>query len=139
MGGSITLIVVAVAIVAGATGLWIYRRRSAAPKLASADSAAPKKQAEQWGVRIATNAKERACPQVRKLLGREFPLAKKPPLPVKNCPFAQHCECHYVKLFDRRQAERRSGRERRRQQRFEDGHKDRRSGQDRRGKRIDWV
>ena len=34
-------------------------------------------------MRIATSAKERACPQIRGLLGKEFPLEHKPPLPAK--------------------------------------------------------
>jgi hypothetical protein len=146
MGGSITLIVVFVGIVAGATALWIYRRRSGSPApqhspngLAAVQAKPPKK-AEQWGVRISNAHKEKACPQVRGFLGKEFPLDHKPPLPVKDCPFPQQCECHYVKLFDRRKEERRSGKERRQALRVEKGHQDRRSGKDRRkGKNLDWT
>jgi hypothetical protein len=139
MGGSITLIVVLAGIVAGVTTLWLYRRRSAGPNSETHEHVAHKKQVEQWGVRIASPAKERACPQVRGVLGKEFPLSDKPSLPVKDCPFPAQCECHYVKLFDRRKAERRSGKERRQAQRFEKGHQDRRSGKDRRkNKNLDW-
>ncbi|HZI82967.1 MAG TPA: hypothetical protein VFF44_03585 [Casimicrobiaceae bacterium] len=136
MGGWITLVVVLVVV--GVAGLWIYRRRSS-PKASAGGPAAHKDQVAQWGVRIASPAKEHACPQVRGLLGKEFPLTKKPTIPVKDCPFPRECQCHYVKLFDRRHEERRSGEERRQMQRFEQGHHDRRGGKDRRGKPVDWV
>ena len=146
MGGSIALVIVFLGIVAGATALWMYRRRSTAPAPQESPNgpavahAKPATKAEQWGVRIANAHKDKACPQVRGFLGHEFPLAKKPPLPVKDCPFPAQCECHYVKLFDRRKEERRSGKERRKALRVEAGHQDRRSGNDRRkGKNLDWL
>jgi hypothetical protein len=136
----ITLIVVFAGVVAGVTALWMYRRRTAAPKKAIDESVVHKQKTAQWGVRIAAPNKDKACPQVKAILGKEFPLPDKPQLPVKGCPFATHCECHYVKLFDRRKAERRSGKERRELKRFEQGHHDRRSGKDRRKNRdVDWV
>jgi hypothetical protein len=142
----ITLIVVFAGIVAGATALWIYRRRTTAPAARhspngrAAAQATPPKKVEQWGVRIAVSNKDKACPQVRGFLGKEFAKDKKPSLPVKDCPFPQQCECHYVKLFDRRKEERRSGKERRKALRVEDGHQDRRTGKDRRkGKSLDWL
>ena len=145
MGVSITLIVVFAGIVAGATALWLYRRRAPAParqsssdRQAGIQAKAPKQ--EQWGVRIAVANKDKACPQVRGFLGKEFSRDKKPALPVKDCPFPHQCECHYVKLFDRRKEERRSGKERRKALRVEAGDQDRRSGKDRRkGKSLDWV
>src|SRR5436190_12077173 len=137
MAQSTTLVIVIVAIAVGVAALWTYRRRSATLKRSKSEKSAPKKtpkknQAEQWGVRIATPARERACPQVRDLLGREFELAKKPPLPVPDCPFAHECQCHYVKLFDRRRHERRSHQDRREAQRFDKDSVLRRSGKDRR-------
>jgi hypothetical protein len=144
MGVALTLIVVFAA--AGVTGLWFYRRRTATPAShhpphgQPRPQATPAKKAEQWGVRIAVANKDKACPQVRGFLGKEFPKDKKPSLPVKDCPFTQQCECHYVKLFDRRKEERRSGKERRKALRVEEGQQDRRSGKDRRkGKSLDWV
>ena len=128
-------IVVVVTIVAALLGLWAYRR---ATTPASAPSGKSKigNQSEQWGVRI--SAPERACPQVREILGKEFPISGKPPLPLLGCPFPQQCECGYVKLFDRRKGERRAGHDRRLEgQRFEDK-TPRRSGKDRR-KRINWF
>ena len=99
-----------------------------------------KPQAEQWGVRITAPAKAQTCPQVQGLLGKEFPLGGKPSVPVKDCPYPRECECHYVKLFERRKEERRSGTERRQAQRFEKGRRDRRSGKDRRKNRdVDWT
>jgi hypothetical protein len=167
MEGSIVLIVVLVGIAVGVAALLIYRQRSiaqqnianvlgthkhahkepsqknhAAQKNHSAQKNHPaqKSQVEQWGVRVAASAKAQTCPQARGLLGKEFPLSNKPPLPVKDCPFPAQCECHYIKLFDRRKEERRSGKERRQAQRFEKGHHDRRSGKDRRKNRdVDWT
>jgi hypothetical protein len=153
MGVSTTLIIVLVAIVAGAIGLWAYRRSAARPVLQNEPSEAghavqghavhvkskSKDQVEQWGVRISSPAKEKACPQARQILGKEFPIADKPQLPLPDCPYPRQCECHYTKLFDRRKGERRSGEERRQDgQRFE-AHI-RRSGKDRRkGKSgVDW-
>jgi len=139
MGGSTTLVIVILAVVGGLAGLWIYRRRSARPKRSASEKNAPKNQAEQWGVRIAAPARERACPQVRDLLGREFPLAEKPPLPVPDCPFSHECQCHYVKLFDRRRHERRSNQDRREGQRFDKESVPRRSGKDRRKGQVEWA
>jgi hypothetical protein len=154
MGGSTTLIVIVVAIVAALLGLWAYRRStrptstkptSAKPTSAKLTSATNEKskgsnQAEQWGVRISAPAKERACPQAQELLGKEFPLGKKPALPLPDCPYSHQCECRYIKLFDRRRLERRSDQERRGGgQRFEVGNPPRRSGADRRKGDIDWV
>jgi len=158
MGGSITLVVVFVGIAVGIAGLLVYRQRSASRQSAAALLAsralqqpekdrAPsrnhgphKQQVTQWGVRIGVPSKDKACPQVRGLLGKDFAVDKKPSLPVKDCPYPQQCECHYVKLFDRRKDERRSGKERRKTLRAEAGHQDRRSGSDRRkGKNLDWL
>jgi hypothetical protein len=154
MGGSTTLIVIIVAIVAALLGLWAYRRStrptstkltSAKPTSAKLTSATNEKskgsnQAEQWGVRISAPAKERACPQAQELLGKEFPLGKKPALPLPYCPYSHQCECRSIKLFDRRRLERRSDQERRGGgQRFEVGNPPRRSGADRRKGDIDWV
>jgi hypothetical protein len=148
VGISTTLIVVIVAIVAALLGLWAYRRSAAKPHGRDARAEAKpvgdgksdaKNQVQQWGVRISAPAKERACPEVRQILGKEFPMGEKPPLPLPHCPYPLQCECHYVKLFDRRKMERRSGEERRRDgQRFES--ETRRSGKDRRkGKGdVDW-
>jgi hypothetical protein len=142
MGGSFVLVVVLFGVVAGATALMLYRRRSiAAPKKTDGEAVAHnEKRAAQWGVRIHAPNKDKACPQVRPLIGKEFPLSEKPQLPAQGCPFPAHCECQYVKLFDRRKEERRSGKERRQHQRFEQGKRDRRAGKDRRKNRdVDWV
>ena len=142
MGGSFALVVVLFGVVAGVTALMLYRRRSAArPKKTDGEHAVHKEaKAAQWGVRIAAPHKDKVCPQVRPILGKEFPLPDRPQLPVKGCPFTTHCECHYLKLFDRRKEERRSGKERREIKRFEQGQRDRRSGKDRRKNRdVDWV
>ena len=141
------LIVVFVALVAALLSLWAMwaYRRPAKPTKTKQTSARNEKskasnQAEQWGVRISAPAKERACPQVQKILGKEFPIDKKPPLPLPDCPYSHQCECHYIKLFDRRKDERRADQERREGgQRFEVDNPARRSGTDRRKGDIDWL
>jgi len=100
----------------------------------AADPHAAHRQAAQWGVRIAARSRERACPQVLERIGKEFPVEHKPLPPVEECPCPRACGRHCVELFDRRKADRRSGKERRSVERFENGHHDRRSGHDRRGK-----
>jgi FtsZ-interacting cell division protein ZipA len=154
MGGSTTLIIVFVAIVAALLGLWAYRRStkptstkptstkptSTKPTSARNEKSKASNQAEQWGVRISAPAKERTCPQAQEILGKEFPIGKKPPLPLPDCPYPHQCECRYIKLFDRRRQERRSDQERREGgQRFEVDNPPRRSGADRRKSDIDWV
>jgi hypothetical protein len=149
MGVSTTLIVVFVAFVAALLGLWAYRRSTkptstrptgTKPTSATNEKSKAGNQAEQWGVRISAPAKERACPQAQEILGKEFPIGKKPLLPLPDCPYPHQCECRYTKLFDRRRHERRSDQERREGgQRFDVDNPPRRSGADRRKGDIDWV
>jgi hypothetical protein len=136
MFGLTTLLVICIAIAAGVLGLWAYRR-STAPKGAGSGKSKSRDQAEQWGVRIAAT-KERACPVVRPFLGKEFPMAEKPVLPLRNCPFPHQCECRYIPLLNKRKHQRRSGKERRQAQRFEQDQPPRRSGKDRRKIDVDW-
>jgi hypothetical protein len=133
---NITLLVIGVAIVAGLVGLLAYRRATA-PKSVGQAKGEIRNQAEQWGVRIAAS-RERACPQVRPLLGKEFAMADKPRLPIRDCPYPQQCECRFIPLIDRRKEERRSGEDRRDAKRFEKDKPDRRSGNDRRKGGVDW-
>ena len=133
---TIPLFVIGIAIVAGLLGLWAYRRATAPRAGGGKDNHG--NQAEQWGVRIAAPAKERACPQVRPLLGKEYPMAERPVLPLRDCPFRHQCECRYVALLDRRKEERRKNKERRHAQRFEEDNPPRRSGKDRRKIDVDW-
>ena len=134
---NITLLVIFVAVVGGLVGLRAYRRRTA-PKSKGHARSENRSQAEQWGVRIAVASKERACPQVRPLLGKEFTMADRPKLPLHDCPYPRQCECRFIPLIDRRKEERRSGEDRREAKRFEKDKPDRRSGKDRRKGRVDW-
>jgi hypothetical protein len=140
MGGLTILIVVSVAIVAALLGRWAYRR-FATPEAARSGKNEARNQAEQWGIRISAPAKERACPTVRELLGKEFPIDEEPRLPLPSCPFPHQCECSYTKVFDRRREEQRSGQERREaRQRFEKDKRPRRCGKDRRKDMdINWT
>ena len=139
MGGSTILIVFLAAIVAASLGLWAYRR-SATPRTAGNRKSDAANQTEHWGVRITAPAKERFCPQVREFLGKEFRIGEKPQLPLPDCPFPHECQCGYIKMFDRRKQERRSGQERRQAGlRFENEKPPRRSGKDRRKKNVDWT
>jgi len=135
--GDTTILIVVIAIVAALLGLWAYRR-STMPARVTIGTSQARKQVEQWGVRIAAPVGGRACPQVQELLGKEFPMSKKPPLPLPDCPYSHRCECLYIKLFDRRKHERRSEQDRRQAQRFEKDNPPRRSGKDRRQSQIDW-
>jgi hypothetical protein len=138
MDGLTISIVVFVAIVAALLGLRAYRR-SATPKAPPTVKNEANNQAEPWGVRISAPAKERACPQARERFGKEFRMDEKPRLPLPDCPFPHQCECTYVKLFDRRKKERRSGQEQRQGgHRFEKDNPPRRSGKNRR-KNVDWT
>jgi len=139
MGGLTILIVIFVVVVAALLGLWVSGR-SLIPTGAPNRNRKAKNQAEQWGVRIHAPAKERACPQVRELLGKEFHIGEKPQLPLPDCPYSHQCECRYIELFDRRRQEQRSGQERRQgAQRFEHDNPPRRSAKDRRKDKLDWY
>ena len=137
MHGSIALLVIGVAIAAAVTGLWAYLR-STAPKRAARGERKSSAKVKQWGVRIAARDKERTCPPVRSFLGKEFRMADKPRLPLADCPYPHRCECHYVPLMDRRKSQRRSGEDRRGDQRFEKDNPPRRSGKDRRVADVEW-
>jgi hypothetical protein len=140
MSASTIFIIAVTAVAAVVVSLWLFRR-AAAPKAAADEGQMPAKreQSRQWGVRIAAPATGRTCPPVRALLGKEFPLADRPPLPLPDCAIAPQCECRYVRLFDRRHEDRRAGGERRSKgARYEKDKLPRRSGQDRRGK-VDWF
>jgi hypothetical protein len=139
MGGSTILIAVFAAIMAALAGFWAHRR-STTPRAAGNTKGDAGNQAKHWGVRIITSVGEPACPQVRKFLGKEVSIGEKPQLPLPDCPFPHKCQCGYIKLFDHRKRERRSGQERRQAgQRFERGKLPRRSGKDRRKKNVDWT
>lgn len=139
MGTSSILILLVAAIAAALLGSWAYRRTMTVSEEAGPDVAttsAPR----QWGVRIDAVASQRACPSVRELLGKDFPLSARPPLPSPDCPFRSQCRCRYIKLYERREETRRSGHDRRvRGQRFAEDHSPRRSGRDRRRSDIEWF
>jgi hypothetical protein len=139
MDGMTTLIIVfVVAIVAALLGLWAYRR-TPTPKAPRSGKNEVSDEAEQWGVRISAPDDKRACPQVRQCLDKEYPIGERPQLPLPDCPFPRQCECRYIKLFERRKEERRSGQELRvKGHRFEKDNPPRRSGKDRRRKNVDW-
>ena len=137
MSGSTALIVVLALMVAGWMGLRVYRHAGTRPASRSRMSEHGN-DAEQWGVRVSALAAKQACPQVRKLLGKEFLINQKPRLPLPDCPYPRQCECRYTKLYDRRRVERRSSEERRKDQRFEKDNPPRRSGRDRRRGQVDW-
>lgn len=118
MGGSTALIVVLALMVACLIGLWAYRRAGTQPRPRNGERKAVN-EAEPWGVRVSAPDEKQACPQVRKFLGKEFPISENPRLPLLDCPYPRQCECRYTRLFDGRRVERRSSQERRHGQRFE--------------------
>lgn len=128
-----------VAVVGAFLGVWAFGRSTARAEAKTGVSNSSTRP-EQWGVRIHAPAKDRACPQVQDILGKEFQLDAKPPLPLPNCTNPNHCECRYIKLSDRRKGDRRSGHERREKgHRYEKDKLPRRSGRDRRKKVVDWF
>src|SRR5215471_6342605 len=134
---SIALVVIGVAIAAAVLGLWLYLRSTAPKGAVSAKKKSPPK-VRQWGVRIAAPERAQTCPPVRSILGKEFRMAVKPRLPLADCPYPHQCECHYVPLMDRRKSQRRSGEDRRGDQRYETENPPRRSGKDRRVADVQW-
>jgi hypothetical protein len=137
---SVSTLVLAIAVPIGGVvwGLRAYRSARPASGGGNAERSAPVRP-EQWGVRISAAENSPVCAAARGILGKEFPLETKPPLPLANCPFPHQCGCRYDKLFDRRHDDRRSGHDRRvAGQRFEKDRVPRRSGKDRRRK-IDWY
>jgi len=85
-----------------------------------------------WGKQLTIPAGAQACQAAHDLEGKGIPHDKVPTLPLAGCSHAS-CQCHFEPLEDRRShIERRSGKERREDLRFEPGKTDRRSGTDRR-------
>jgi len=127
-------ILAVVVVVAALLRLRAYRRSPTAARNPSVKSKAGN-EAEYWGVRISAPLGVRACARVQELLGKEFPLAAKPALPLPDCSFPQECQCGYIKLLDSRKGDRRSDQERRAAgPRSEPGKLPVRSGIDRRKK-----
>lgn len=85
-----------------------------------------------WGKHLVIPAGAEACQAAHDLAGKGFAHDKLPTLPLPGCTHA-NCQCRYEALEDRRShLERRAGKERREDLRFEPDKKDRRSGTDRR-------
>jgi hypothetical protein len=79
------------------------------------------------------------CQRATSLIGTCYRQDERPPLPLPDCTLPHDCGCRYVKLPDRRHAERRSGRERRESTRYDPtGSSERRAGQDRRRRHAKW-
>jgi hypothetical protein len=137
MGIWVVLTIVAVAAVS--LGLWAFRR-SPTPKAKTKAKTKVVKKTEYWGVELSAPAPDRACARAQVYLGKAFPIAERPSLPLPDCSFPQQCQCHFIKLIERRKGQRRSGENRRAAgMRFEKDKTPRRSGNDRRKKTIDWF
>ena len=132
------LAIVGVVVIAAALGDWTRRRSTVH---AGGPTGSTPGHEVQWGVRICAPEGRHACPHAREIDGKEFPLAEKPPLPLPDCPFPHQCECTYMKLFDRRDGDRRGPHDRRAKgQRFEPDKTPRRKGRDRRkNSDINWT
>jgi hypothetical protein len=127
-------ILAVVAVAAALLGLRTYRRSTMSARNPHGNNK-PGNEAKYWGVRISAPHGVRVCARVQELLGKEFPLTRKPALPLPDCSFPQQCQCRYVKLRDSRKDDRRSDHDRRAAGlRFEPGKLPLRSGEDRRKK-----
>jgi hypothetical protein len=142
-----SIIVLFIIIVVGVGVFWLMRRQGtrvrsrrllrgkhAAHK--SPDQAAPsrpggldKLQATGmfWGVEIG----QPGCEAARELLGRQYPFAEAPKLPLEGCSSAV-CTCQFKGLKERRTQHRRTHDDRRNEVRFEEGKTERRSPKNRR-------
>jgi hypothetical protein len=91
-----------------------------------------------WGKTLFVPNPDAACPRARELMGRSFAAGTAPNLPLPGCN-APECHCSYLPARERRSGgERHSGEDRRAQIRFGPGDAERRSGKDRRRKRSAW-
>ncbi|MFO1414541.1 MAG: hypothetical protein U1F10_11690 [Burkholderiales bacterium] len=110
------------------------------PATAPARAEAPPAPPSTWGVRLEGPAHGGPmCLQARGAVGKCFRNEERPPLPLSECTLPHDCACRYVKLPERRKAERRSGHERRESTRYDPtGQSDRRHGTDRRRRSVNW-
>lgn len=80
-----------------------------------------------WGVEIG----QPGCEAAHELLGRKYPFAEAPELPLAGCSSAI-CTCQFKGLKERRSQHRRTHIDRRSEIRFEEGKTEQRSPKDRR-------
>jgi hypothetical protein len=80
-----------------------------------------------WGVEIRSGV----CKAAKELVGRRFPFAEAPCLPLAECG-AHQCSCNYVGLWERRRRHRRIQADRRQSIRYAVDNPDRRSHKERR-------
>jgi hypothetical protein len=128
-------------IVIGVVAWWLLRPRKSAnhatPAPRRGSTASPNGKSKvparrTWGGKLVIPPGANACPMARKLEGRYYKNGKAPAIPLPGCGLA-NCQCQLEPQADRRfTKERRSGKERRPQLRFEPGKTDRRAGDDRR-------
>ena len=133
----ITVLLVAI----GTFLLWLwwpskYRQRSPAPR----NTGNRRRELDKlmqghayWGVSI----RAKQCDAARPYTGKKFTFERAPALPLPGCS-SRNCSCKYQGLVERRQAQRRSGVDRRKTLRLDAEHPDRRSGKDRRRSNIAW-
>ena len=87
-----------------------------------------------WGAAIQSRQPEHCCAPAAALLGKPFPLAQVPQLPLSGCD-AEDCQCHYQPILDHRSGKaRRVNTDRRSILRYEPDKKDRRQVPGRREK-----
>ena len=105
-------------------------RASAKTKNASSAAVLPLNDPRYWGMEIEIPSTVASCESARGLLGKGFPKAEAPVLPLPECTLRSACQCRYKYMKERRSGkDRRAGADRRDSIRMES---DRRSGTDRR-------
>ena len=78
------------------------------------------------------------CDAAKEMLSKWYDESDLPSLPLPKCNMMTRCQCIYRHMDDRRKRERRVAEDRRGDIRFEPGHDDRRSGDDRRAGYGTW-
>ena len=146
------LLVVVACIVAGVVFLRRGREleqesSKASPRLSRSPNPgvkeAPPKPKKAWAVYVIDHpANVPLCDAVKKLHFRHFGQSQQlPTLPLKDCDKKDTCQCFHREIMEKRRAQRRVGRDRREEFRFEQSKAskpERRVLKDRRASRTDW-
>jgi hypothetical protein len=97
----VAVVILALAVAAGAAYWIVKRRQGPAQKRAPKDATL----ANRFGS-VEIRVRNGACEKARKLQGRRFLAKDAPALPLPGCP-APQCSCKFAKLADRRTDSRR--------------------------------
>lgn len=140
------ILIVGILLVAACmvAGIVFLRRSNEIRRLENNPLASPaQKPRKPWAVYILDHpAGAPVCDAARKLHFRHFGQSQQlPVLPLKDCGKKESCQCYHREVMEKRRAQRRVGRDRREEFRFDPGKSakpERRKLKDRRAARIQW-